>query len=161
LSAPRCKWPRELEEMNMTLLAKLLILAIAAQVLMTIAVLFLMGRERVPRIMRGEIDIKDVAVDKANYPLQAKLYSNNFDNQFQLPVLFYLASVLALWAAVVDWLLVGLAWAFVVSRLVHLRIHVTTNRVHRRFLAYITGLVILVGLWVWLLVNLLFLTPSI
>ena len=144
----------------MTLLDKLLILAIAAQVLLTLGVLVLMGRERVPRVMSGEIKVDDIAVSREAYPLKARLLSNNFDNQFQLPVLFYVAALLALWSHV-GWVEVILAWVFVVSRFVHAAIHVTSNRVHRRFAAYTFGMAVLSLLWLWLVVRLVILAPSI
>lgn len=141
----------------MPLTAKLLVFAIAAQVLLTIAVLILMGRERVPRVMSGEIDVKDIAVDRSAYPLRARLLSNSFDNQFQLPVLFYVAVLVALWAGAIGWVEVVLAWLFVAFRYVHAAIHVTTNRVFRRFGAYVAGLAVLTLLWLWLVGRILFL----
>jgi len=135
----------------MTLVAKLLILAIAGQVLLTIIILVLMGRERVPRVMSGEIPLQDIAVERTAYPLKARLLSNNFDNQFQLPVLFYVAALLALWAGIVNWPVVIAAWAFVVLRYVHAAIHITSNRVHQRFAVYATGLAVLVILWLLVL----------
>lgn len=134
----------------MPLTAKLLVLAIAAQVLLTIAILAMMGRERVPRVMSGEVDVKDIAVDRSAYPLRARLLSNSFDNQFQLPVLFYVAVLVTLWAGAMGWVEVVLAWLFVALRYVHAAIHVTSNRVFRRFSAYVAGLAVLTLLWLWL-----------
>ncbi len=139
----------------MPLLDKLLVLAMALQVLLTIAVLILMGRERVPRVMRGEIPVADIAVDRSAYPLKARLLSNNFDNQFQLPVLFYVGALVALTTNLVDILLLGLAMIFVVLRYVHAIIHVTTNQVHRRFAAYSAGLAVLAVFWLWLVLRIL------
>lgn len=139
----------------MPLTAKLLILAVAAQVLLAFLILVLMGLERVPRVMSGEIPIRDIAVDRDAYPLRARLLSNNFDNQFQLPVLFYVAALLALFATAPGWIDVLLAWLFVATRYVHAAIHVTTNRVHRRFTAYTAGLAVLAIFWLWLLLRLL------
>ena len=139
----------------MPLVAKLLILAIAAQVLLTLAILILMGVERLPRVMSGEIPLKDIAVGGDAYPLKARLLSNNFDNQFQLPILFYIAALLALWSGGTNWLEVALAWAFVASRYVHAAIHVTTNNVERRFVVYAAGLAVLAILWLLLLLRLL------
>lgn len=144
----------------MTVVDKLLILAMAAQVCLTIGLLVLMGRERVPRVMSGEINVADIAVDRSAYPLKARLLSNSFDNQFQLPVLFFVAALLALQAGMVGWVEVILAWLFVVLRYAHAVIHVTTNRVHRRFAAYCAGLAVLALFWLWLLLRILLL-PSI
>ncbi|NGP18943.1 MAPEG family protein [Devosia aurantiaca] len=144
----------------MPLVDKLLILAMGAQVLLTVAILVLMGRERVPRVMSGEIDVADIAVERTAYPLKARLLSNSFDNQFQLPMLFFVAALLALQTGLVGWVEVVLAVLFVALRYVHAVIHVTTNRVHRRFAAYSAGLAVLAVFWLWLLFRILSL-PSI
>ncbi|WP_086469068.1 MAPEG family protein [Devosia lucknowensis] len=144
----------------MPLVEKLFILAIGAQVMLTLVILVLMGRERVPRVMSGEIRVADIAVERTAYPLKARLLSNSFDNQFQLPVLFFVAALLALHVGLVGWIEVVLAWLFVGLRILHAGIHVTTNRVHRRFAAYAAGLAVLAVLWLWLLIRIL-LAPSI
>jgi hypothetical protein len=126
---------------------KLLIGAVIAQVLLTFAILVWMGRERVPRVMRGEIAMKDIAVERDAYPLQARLLSNNFDNQFQLPVLFYVGALLALWIGGVGWVEVALAYGFVALRYWHAGIHVTTNHVVRRFAVYAAGFGVLALFW--------------
>jgi hypothetical protein len=147
-------------ETAVPLTEKLLILAIAAQVFLTLTVLVLMGRERVPRVLRGEIAMADIAVDRSAYPLRARLLSNSFDNQFQLPVLFYSAGLLFIYFGAVGWVEVALGWIFVASRIIHAVIHVTTNDVPTRFAAYSAGLAVLALFWLWLLVRLLLL-PSI
>src|SRR5215217_1861784 len=119
----------------------------AAQVLLTVGLLVLMGRERVPRVMSGEIKAADIAVDRTAYPLKARLLSNSFDNQFQLPTLFFVGALLALYLSAIGWLEVVLAWAFVILRLAHAAVHITTNRLHRRFALYTTGLAVLVIFW--------------
>ena len=139
----------------MALVDKLLILAIAAQVLLTLGILVWMGFERVPRVARGEIAVKDIAVERQGYPLRARLLSNNFDNQFQLPVLFYVAALLLRWSGHAGWVELVLAWLFVALRYGHAAVHVTTNRVYRRFFTYTAGLVVLAVLWVWLVVRLI------
>lgn len=145
----------------MPIVEKLLILAMAAQVVLTIGILLWMGMERVPRVARGEIAVKDIAVNRDAYPLRARLLSNNFDNQFQLPVLFYVAALLALWSGGVGWAEVVLAWVFVALRYLHAAVHVTTNRVDRRFVVYTAGLVALALLWLWLVLKLIILAPGI
>ena len=145
----------------MTLTAKLLVLAVAAQVLLTMAILVMMGRERVPRVRSGEINMADIAVERTAYPLKARLLSNSFDNQFQLPVLFYVAALLTLFATATGWVEVVLAWVFVALRYGHAIIHVTSNHVYHRFMVYTAGLAVLALLWLWLVLCLLVLAPSV
>jgi hypothetical protein len=130
----------------MPLLAKLLVLAIAAQVALTFAILILMGRERVPRVMRGEIKVADIAVERTAWPLKARLLSNSFDNQFQLPVL---------WVGVPPAWEVAAAWVFVLLRIAHAYIHTTSNHVFRRFGVYSAGLAVLGVLWLMVLIRIL------
>ena len=137
------------------LVIKLLILAIAAQALLSVIILLLMGRERVPRVMSGEIAAADIAVERSAYPLKARLLSNNFDNQFQLPVLFYVVALLALWSTGTNWPEVIFAWLFVALRYAHAAVHVTTNRLHLRFALYTAGLVALTVLWLLVILRLL------
>ena len=141
----------------MPFVAKLLILAMAAQAFLTMAILVLMGRERVPRVMSGEIPMAEVAVERTAYPLKARLLSNSFDNQFQLPVLFYVVALLALMLGGVTWLETIAAGLFVALRLAHAVIHVTTNHLLQRFAVYTTGLAVLAILWLMVLFR-LFLT---
>lgn len=144
----------------MPLVDKILVLAMAAQVLLTVVILVLMGRERVPRVMRGEIAMADIAVERTAYPLRARLLSNSFDNQFQLPTLFFVGALLALQTGGTGWVEAVLAVLFVGLRVVHAAIHVTSNHVLRRFTAYTLGLAVLALFWLWLVLRIL-LSPSI
>ena len=47
-----------------------------------------------------------------------------------------------------DILFVVMAWLFVVSRIVHAFIHVTSNHVGQRFAAFLVGAVILALMWI-------------
>lgn len=144
----------------MPFVEKLLMLTMAAQVLLTLGLLFWMGSERVPRVMRGEIPVADIAVERSAYPLKARLLSNSFDNQFQLPVLFFAGALLALQMGAVGWVEALFGLVFVALRYVHAAIHVTTNHVQQRFAAYTLGLAVLCLFWLWLVFKIL-LAPSI
>ena len=48
-----------------------------------------------------------------------------------------------------------LSWLFVLSRIVHAYIHVTSNRVPRRFFAFIFGVAVLAIMWVYFAVQIL------
>lgn len=76
--------------------------------------------------------------------------SDNFRNLFELPVLFYLAIVVAILGGLATPVSLGLAWAFVGLRVVHSTIHCTYNKVMHRFVAYVAGGVVLALLWLYL-----------
>jgi len=121
---------------------------------LALGLLFYLGSIRLPMIARGEVRIEKIAVDRSGWPEREHKVSNAFDNQFQLPVLFYVACLVAI-HFVPTLLEVLLALGFVVTRYVHAFIHVTSNHVVRRFSAYTAGLVLLCLFWVDLLVRLL------
>jgi len=131
-----------------------LIAAMLAQGALALGLLWYLGTIRVPMIMRGEVKIRDMALSREAWPEREKKVSNAFDNQFQLPVLFYLACVVAVFVGP-TWFDLVLAWAFVVTRYVHAYIHATSNHVIQRFWAYASGLVILTLFWLVLIVQLI------
>ncbi len=137
----------------MALTYKLLVLAMAAQVLLTLAILVRLGMERVPRVIRGEVDAARIAVDRSGWHLKAQLLSNSYDSQFQLPVLFFVAVLVTLQTGASGWLEAGLAWLFISARGVHAYLHTTTNPLYPRFFAFCVGLAVLALFWIWLVIR--------
>ena len=126
----------------MTTVSAWLIAAIIAQAAIAMVLLIVLGLIRVPMVTSGRMPLRDVALSREPWPVHEKRVSNAFDNQFQLPVLFYVACGLALYFQP-SWLEVALAWGFVLSRVVHAAVFATTNNVPQRFLAYTVGTIVL------------------
>ncbi|HST94442.1 MAG TPA: MAPEG family protein, partial [Microvirga sp.] len=61
---------------------------------------------------------------------------------------FYALVALALITRKADMLFVVMSWMFVVSRLVHAAIHVTSNKLSLRFMAFLVGVLILAAMWI-------------
>ncbi len=135
-------------------LALLLVGAMLLQGALGLAIVVYLGSIRIPMIMRGEVRVDRIALDRGGWPERERRVSNAFDNQFQLPVLFYLAGGLAILFGP-SWFEVLLAWLFVGSRYVHAAIHIRDNHVVRRFIAYCVGLATLIVFWLDLGVRLL------
>jgi hypothetical protein len=131
-----------------------LLAALLAQGGLALGIALYLGFVRVPLVVRGEVHLRDVALSRNAWPEREKQVSNAFDNQFQLPLLLYVAVFAALYLGP-SLLEVLLAWLFVASRYVHACIHLTNNHVIRRFAAYTAGLVVICILWLDLLVRLL------
>lgn len=131
-----------------------LIAAILAQGALALGLLWYLGAIRIPMVMKGEVRIDDIALERKGWPKREWQASNAFDNQFQLPVLFYVGAGLALYFGP-TLLEIVLAWSFVVSRYAHAFVHVTDNHVIRRFAAYFVGLLLLCVFWLDLAVRLL------
>jgi hypothetical protein len=127
-----------------------------AMVALTFVVLFRMAYTRLGTMRRERIHPQKVATSaQMSAAIADTRASDNFRNLFELPVLFHAAILLALVTGRGGVLLVGLAWAFVATRIVHSAIHCSYNKVRHRFLAYVIGAFILIAMWAVLAVSLL------
>ncbi|HZP65612.1 MAG TPA: MAPEG family protein [Rudaea sp.] len=118
-----------------------------AMAALTMVVWFRMYTMRVAQMRRERIHPQAVATSaEAAAKLTDSRGADNFRNLFELPVLFYLALVVAAQTGQVNALTLGLAWIFVALRIAHSAIHCTYNRVMHRFYAYLAG-----GFTLWIL----------
>jgi hypothetical protein len=124
------------------------LLPIFVQVALTFVLLLWTGGSRLGAIRSKQTKTSDVALGQGNWPDRVMQVGNSFDNQLQLPVLFYVLVTLAWITRKADLLFVVMSWVFVVSRLVHARIHTTTNEMRVRFYAFASGAAVLLIMWV-------------
>ena len=108
-----------------------------------------MGRARFQAARTGKVKVKDIAVDGSKWPENVKKIANNYQSQFELPVLFYALLPLLLVTGLADVVSAVLAWVFVASRIVHSTIHLGSNIVVRRFRAFALGFFIVALMWAW------------
>ena len=81
-------------------------------------------------------------------PSYAVKVCNNLNNLFQVPPIFYVASVLAIVQGIETELAVLSAWGFVGARYAHTLVHVTVNNYLLRSAVFALSLAFLVVLWV-------------
>ena len=122
------------------------IAAVLAQGAIAFILVLIVGAIRLPLVGKGDVRLGDIALSREPWPQHEKRVSNAFDNQFQLPVLFYVACGLALYFGP-GWIEAVMAWLFVISRIAHAAIFVITNSVIHRFSAFTIGLAMLGLLW--------------
>ena len=133
-----------------------ILLPLFVQVGLTFFLLFWMGRVRVGALRRREVAMRDIALRQPAWPERPTQIANAFHNQLELPLLFYVLVILALFTRKTDTFFVVLAWMFVTTRLVHAAIHVTSNDVQRRFFAFLVGAIILLIMWIVFALRILF-----
>lgn len=134
---------------------KLLLVPVFIQVALTLALVVWTGRARVAAIRRGEVMLKDIALGQQAWPARVTQISNTYSSQFEAPVLFYVAVVLAVVLQKTDWVVVAAAWLFVASRLAHAYVYTGNNYIPARFRAFVVGVFTLMALWAWLAVRIL------
>jgi hypothetical protein len=118
---------------------------------------FWMGAARTRALASGQARIRDVALNGSNWPDHATQLGNCFSNQFEAPVLFYVLIALALPLRHADLVIVLLSWVFVITRFVHAGIFVTSNNMRQRFLAYLSGVLVLLAMWLYFALKILLL----
>jgi len=132
---------------------KMVLLPVLVQVALTIALLLWTASARTASVKSGKTKMRDIALGQPNWPDQPTKVANSYNSQFQLPLLFY---VVVLWAWITrttDVIFVVLAWLFVLLRMAHAYVHVTSNHVPTRFQVFAAGLLVLVIMWVYFAVK--------
>jgi hypothetical protein len=125
------------------------------QVVLTFAVGFWLPAIGISAMRRGEVDPGNVALREPNWPKRVLQVRNSYQNQLELPVLFYVLTILAIITKHADLLFVIMAWIFVLSRLVHAYIHVTTNDLRLRGPWFGVGAFTLAIMWIVFMVRIL------
>jgi hypothetical protein len=123
------------------------LLPLFVQVTLTFVLLFRMAYLRTRAITSGATKTPDIALREPNWPASCTVVANAFHNQLELPMLFYVLTVLAWDTHHAGTVFVALAWLFVVLRVIQAVIHVTDNHVRRRGLAFILGAIVLAIMW--------------
>ena len=132
-----------------------ILLPLFVEVILTFALLFWMAPLRGRDFSSGAVRPEDVALREPNWPKRTTQVANAFSNQLELPVLFYVLTILAYVTHQAGVLFVALAWVFVIFRLLHAYIHVTSNIVRLRGALFGVAAVALAVNWVIYIVEVL------
>jgi hypothetical protein len=109
-----------------------ILLPLFVEVILTFVLWSYMASLRTGDLGRGGVRPEDVALREPNWPKRTLQAANCFSNQFELPVLFYVLTILAYITHKAGFAFVILAWIFVIFRLLHAYVHVTSNIVRLR-----------------------------
>jgi len=82
-------------------------------------------------------------------------FANSFSNQFEMPVLFYVLTILEYVTHLAGIVFVVLAWIFVIFRVLHAYVHVTSNIVPLRGALYGITAFALIAIWAIFIVEVL------
>lgn len=121
-----------------------------ALVLLTFVVLAINFFWRVRAVRTRQVSIKYFRVfEGVDAPEYLKAGARHYANLFELPVLFYVACLTAmLLQQQQSLILLILAWAFVIFRVIHALIHMSYNNVLHRMLAFWGGVLSVLGMWI-------------
>ena len=111
-------------------------------------------RARIGSVMGGETKLKTIALNSEAWPDAVRKLGNNFNNQFELPTLWYAVCGLLLITGKADWIGVGLSWTFLVARVLHSIVHMGSNNVPLRMRAFLASFAAVLAMWVWFAIRL-------
>jgi len=133
----------------------LIFLPVLAHILLIFMVYIYLGRVKTRAIEEDNVDRQNASVNPKAWPEYVVKVSNNLDNQFESPILFYILSVIYYLTNHVSNILVLIMGIYVLSRYIHAYVHVTSNYVPYRYKFFVIGLLILLVLTFWLVLKLI------
>lgn len=133
---------------------QMILLPLFVQVLLTIALGLHLAIRRRMAFAEGT-RWQDISMREPNWPKDAIVAHNAYLNQFEIPVLFYVLTILALITKQADLLFVMMAWVFVVMRILQAGVFLTSNHVPTRGAFFGIGVIILIVMWVIYVVRIL------
>jgi len=119
---------------------------VVLQMLLTMLVFVRLINVKVRELKAGKVDLPRRGLHEDAWPDSVLQVNNNIRNQFELPVLFYGVCFIVWGLEAVGVVALVLAWLFVVSRIAHTWIHLTSNYIPNRRRLFTVGWWILLAM---------------
>jgi hypothetical protein len=134
---------------------QMILLPLFVEVILTFVLLFTMAPLRTRDFASGAVRPEDIALREQKWPKRTTQFANAYSNQFELPVLFYVLTILEYVTHLAGIVFVVLAWIFVIFRILQACVHVTSNTVRLRGAFFAIGAIVLAIMWVIYIVQVL------
>lgn len=125
---------------------------VLAQVLLTYVIYIIVSSRRIGAVKAGLARPSDFKVPSIE-PEPSATAARNLSNQFELPVLFFAASLSLFVTGGAGMAAVVVAWAFVLARVAHSYVHITSNRIRIRRQLFTVSLLLNLLQWVLLAIH--------
>jgi len=132
-----------------------ILLPLFVEVILTFLLLFWMAYLRQVDFKNGVARHDDVALREPNWSKHTLQVAYAYSNQFEMPVLFYVLTILEYITHNAGLVFVVLAWIFVVFRYLQAVVHVTSNNLYLRGPFFGVGALVLAVMWVIYIVEVL------
>ena len=129
---------------------------VLVMVLLTLLIYVRLIKVKIRAIRAGQVNRERQPLHEDAWPDSVLQINNNIRNQFELPVLFYVLCFVLYAMEGVGVLALVAAWVFVLSRIAHAWIHLTSNYIPNRRRLFTVGwwiLVFMVLLALWQLIG--------
>jgi len=131
------------------------LLPLFLEVILTFGLLFWLAPLRTRDVSSGTTRFEDIALREPNWSQRSLQVAYSYGNQFELPVLFYVLTVLAYFTRHAGIVFVVLAWIFVIFRYSQAYVHVTSNNVRLRGTFFIVSALVLAIMWIIYIIQIL------
>ena len=127
---------------------ELIFAPLGALALLTFIVLGFLPARRFRAVFAGEVTADDFKLGESHrVPPHVAVVNRNYMNLLELPLLFYVAGIMYFVAGRVDAAALSIAWAYVALRAAHSFIHLTSNNVRVRLVAFGLSNLVLMAFW--------------
>lgn len=111
---------------------------------------------RIPAMRRARIDVAELSRTGAPLllPPEVARVADNYNHLHEQPTVFYALALAAHLAGAADAMSVGLAWAYVLLRVIHSLVQATANVIPLRFAVFACGSLVLLALLVRTVISL-------
>ncbi len=120
---------------------------VMVMILTTMILYWIMMKGRIAAIKAGSAKVGDFKI-VGNEPPESAARVRAIANQYETPVLFYVVCMVAFMTAHADLTMIVLAWAYAASKVAHIAILVTSNRVKFRRPMFMVAFLVLFAMWV-------------
>ena len=135
--------------MEVTLLYPMFLMVVLICIVATIAV-----KARVSSVKNKQVSAKYFQLmEGSDIPDIITKTTRNFNNQFEIPVLFYVVATLYISFDLESFFAIAVAWSFVIFRFAHSYIHLTYNNIIHRMLTFWLSFLCVLILWINLLIQ--------
>ena len=124
---------------------------VLALIAWTFVMWFWMYATRIPAMQKANVDMAEMSRTGRKLdmlPPEVARVADNYNHLHEQPTLFYALALTTQLAGAADGVAVGLAWAYVASRVVHSLVQATRNVIPVRFTVFAIGSLILMALLV-------------
>ncbi|MBU2863179.1 MAPEG family protein [Reinekea marina] len=109
---------------------------------------------RVQSVRRREVNYRAYLLMKSEqFPEQVQKAGRSFNNQFEIPMLFYVVCLAFLALDINSEFALVMAWVFFGLRVVHAGIHLTYNHLMHRFSVFWMSALAALAMWINLVLN--------
>jgi hypothetical protein len=130
---------------------------VLAHMLLVCVLYMILGWCRWRAVASGEAKSDQFKV-RTQEPARSVAVSNNLMNQYELPVLFYVLCLGFFVTHGVSYVVVVLAWLFVLARCVHSFVHIAWNNIRYRGRSFGIGFLLVIVMAVWFALHLVGIT---